>query len=307
VAESTSWFFAAALLLPAVAGAQAWVAPAGVGSFGLVAQTISNTGHRLTDGSLLPVGKSRNGATYGFIEYALTDRISIAGGIPLVFARYVSPDSAVGDRAVDACRCWQHGWQDVGITGRVNLINRAFGVTPSVTVTVPSHAYEYKGEAVVGRRLKEVTLAIDGGIRAGRLSRNLSLSGRYAYTVVERVLDLPNNRSNVTADATYAFGRRLAATGSAMWQRTHGGLRAGTGPPPPSAPLPWGEIATGELFDQHDRLLRDNNFRAGMTVSYSWTKVAAFVSFLSYLRGTDTHAGRALSTGFSIPFEIDRR
>jgi hypothetical protein len=295
------------LLLPVAADAQAWAPPAGVGSVGLSAQAISNSGHRLTDGSLLPVGRSRTAATYAFIDYALTDRISIAGGIPLVFARYVSPDPAVGDRAVDACRCWQHGWQDVGFTARVNLVNGGFGLTPSVTVAIPSHAYEYKGEAVVGRRLKELGIAIDGGIRASQLSPNLTISGRYAYTVVERVLDLPNNRSNVTADATYAIGRRLAATGSAVWQRTHGGLRAGTGPPPPIAPLPWGEIATDELFEQHDRLLRDNNFRAGVTVSYSWTRVETFVSFVSYLRGTDTHAGRALSTGVSVPFEIDRR
>jgi hypothetical protein len=218
-----------------------------------------------------------------------------------VFARYLGPGLAI--RPVDVCGCWQHAWQDVGVTGRINLVNRGFAVTPSIAVGVPSHAYEYKGEAVVGRRLKELTFGIDAGARVDRVIPDVSVSAHYAYSIVQRVLDLPNNRSNLTIDVTRAIGRRLAATGSAMWQRTHGGLKAGTRPPTPSDPPPWGE----GLLDQHDRLMRDNNVRAGVTVSYSWTRVETFVSFVSYLRGTDTHAGRALSTGFSVPFEVDRR
>ena len=59
----------------------------------------------------------------------------------------------------DECRCWQSGWQDFGFTARYNVINGAFALTPSVSVGVPSHDYEYRGEAVVGQRLKEVRIS----------------------------------------------------------------------------------------------------------------------------------------------------
>jgi len=301
----TALALAVMALMPASVAAQAWAAPAGTGSVGISTQAIWNTGHIATDGTKFPVGRSENAGVYAFGDYAITDRISIAGGLPYVFAKYVSTDAAVGDRPVDQCRCWQQAWQDVGLTARVNVLNGAFGLTPSVSIGVPSHAYEYRGEAVVGRRLKELTFAVDAGTRVDAVSEHLSISGRYAYAWVERPVDVPNNRSNLNVDGTFAFSRRLSVTGSALWQRTHGGLRTLNNPPPP--PFPWGEVTEGVLFDEHDRLLRDNYFRAGVTVSRSWSEFDAFVSYVHYISGGDTHAGRALSGGVSIPFEIARR
>lgn len=288
------------------AHAQAWAPPARTGSISLLYQAIAHDGHRLTDGTLLRVGRSRTAGVYVEGDYAFTDRLSMSVGLPYVFARYVGPDPAVGARAVDLCGCWNHALQDVNATARFNVLNGAFALTPSVGVVLPSHAYEYKGEAVVGRDLKEVRVGIDVGQRLDALSPRVSLTARYTYAVVERVLDVPNNRSNGSIDAAVALSRKASARVSYAWQRTHGGLRAGTGPPPPIAPLPWGEIATPALFEQHDRLLRDNYVGAGASVAYSFERLDVFAAYRSHFGGTDTHAVRAVTVGVSWPFEIGR-
>jgi hypothetical protein len=300
---------AAALCLacdPPGAAAQAWAPPAGTGSVSVVVETIENTGHLLTDGSLLPEGKSRTAGVYVEADLAVTDRLSVTAGVPYVFAKYLGPGPAVGDRVVDRCVCWQHDWQDIGASARFTLVNRAFALTPTVAIGLPTHAYAYQGEAVVGRGLREVRVGLNAGQRLDPISPGLAVSARYEYAIVERVLDIPNNRSNAALDVAYGSSRRWSARAFGLWQRTHGGLRAGTGPPPPIAPLPWGEIATAELFDEHDRLLRDNYFRAGAGASYSWNAIEIFGSYIGYVHGTDSHAGHVIAAGVSIPFELAR-
>jgi hypothetical protein len=50
-----------------------------------------------------------------------------------------------------------------------------------------------------------------------------------------------------------------------------------------------GEFTTDALFDQHDRLLRDNNVRVGGGLSYSLPRVDLFMSYLQF--------------GMSVPFQ----
>ena len=299
-----------ALLIAIAAGranAQAWVPPAGSGSVNFVVQTIDNTGHISPNGINLPIGKSHDASVYVEGEYALTDRFSVSLGVPYVFARYIGPDPTPGpQQPVDACHCWNHDWQDVGATARYSLVNGAFAVTPMVSIGAPSHGYVYRGEAVVGRNLKEVRLGVALGQRLDVLTPKLSVQGSYTYAIVQRVVDVPNNRSNAAVDGGFTVTRRLSVRGGLTWQRTHGGLRPGTGPPPVPDGYPWGEITTAELFAQHDRILRDNSVHAGFGASYSLGNVDLFASYLAFVSGTSTHAGRALTMGISWPFELSR-
>ena len=222
------------------AWAQAWVPPAGLGSVTVAVQTINNTGHTDTDGVFTRIGRSVNTRIDIEADYAFTDRLSLSAGLPFVFAKYVDPlpygppGSAVSDVPAgmipfpprDECRCWQSGWQDFGFTARYNLINGAFALTPSVSVGVPSHDYAFRGEAVVGQRLKEMRISVDAGQRLDAISPRLYVQGRYSYAFVERVLDdVPNNRSNATVEGGFLITRRLAVRGLLLWQRVHGGLR----------------------------------------------------------------------------------
>src|SRR5262245_13277311 len=286
--------------------AQAWVLPKGTGTISLVQQRLYNTGHRRIGGLLAKVGQSTNAALYVEGEYAFTDRLSVSAGIPYVFAKYTArnlPPPPIPVLSWDACHCWQSDWQDFGFTARYNLYNGAFALTPSVSFGVPSHDYEFRGEAVVGRNLKEVQFSIDAGQRLDSISENLSVQVRYSYAIVERPIDIPNNRSSARWQAAYQLTRKLSTYSFVAWQHTHGGLSFGS--PVPGAPLAFpGEVNTEELLFQHDRMMRDNYWHVGGGASYEFQHFDVFGSYTGYFAGTDTHAGRAFTAGISFPFEL---
>jgi len=287
------------------AAAQAWVPPRGVGSVSLTYQRIGTTGHRRFNGLLDERGQSINMGLYVEGEYAFTDRFSVSAGLPYVFAKYtatVPPPPPIPYPPGDQCHCWNGGWQDFGFTTRYNVVSGAFALTPSLSVGVPSRNYSYVGEAVVGRNLKEVRIAVDAGQRLDAISSKLSVQGRYSYAFVERVIDIPNNRSNATLEGAFLATRKLATRGLVSWQRTHGGLRFGSRT---SATLPFpGEVNTPERLAQHDRIMRDNYWHVGGGVSYSFPRMDVFASYTAFVGGTDTHAGKAFTVGISWPFQL---
>jgi hypothetical protein len=298
---------ACSIAAPGLASAQGWPGPAGTGSITVVFQTIENTGHFLADGSLLRDGKSRNAAVAIDVDYAVTDRLSLSAGIPYVFSKFIGPTSLGPVQPHDACRCWQSAVQDATIGARFALGGRPVAFTPSVAVVIPSHDYEFRGEAVPGRKLSEVRLGVAAGHRIDALSPRLSVQGSYSYAVVQRVLDVPNNRSNAAVQIGFSVNRAFEIHGSITWQRTHGGLRTGAGPPP-AAGYPYGGITTFERFVQHDRLLRDNSRHAAFGLTYASRRLGIdlFTSYVAFLGGTDTHAGRGLTAGVTWPFEWRR-
>lgn len=280
-----------ALVTAADAFAQAWVPPAGVGIVTVALQDIDNTGHRLEDGSFLPGYESRSRSVLLYLDYAFTDRLSISAGLPYVASRYRGVEPSFSGMPIDECRCWNHGWQDFGLTARYNLSNAAFALTPSISVGLPSHDYEFFGEAVLGRNLKEVQLSIDAGQRLDAISPRLSLSGRYSYAIVEKVIDVSNHRSMAAVEVGVLATRRFATRATFSWQRSHGGLRSP-------------DFETDEQFLQYDRLLRDSSFHIGGGAAYSLRRVDFFAAYTHYVRGTDTHTGRAFTTGISWPFQL---
>lgn len=262
------------------ATAQAWAPPAGQGWVTVAVQGIDNTGHVLRDGSTLAIGKSRNAALYVEAAYAVTDRLSLSAGVPFVFAKYLGPrfdPELPMVQPVDACYCWQNGLQDFGLTARFNVLNGPTGLTASASFGVPSHGDEHVGEAVVGRGLRELRLAVDVGRRLDFLSPRLALEGRYSYALVERVMDVSTNRSNASVELAFQPLDRLAVRAVVSRQVTHGGLRPGLEKPPPAG-YPWGEITTAELFREHDRLMRDDSWHVGAALTYALARADLFAS-----------------------------
>jgi hypothetical protein len=309
--EVPRWFalFTAAAFLMTAANdckAQAWVLPRGEGAIGFTYQRIDNTGHRRTNGFLLPHGLSLDMSLYFEAEYAFTDRLSIAAGLPYVFARYTDPNPPpppIPFLPRDQCRCWQSGWQDFAITARYNLVGGSsgtFALTPWVSFGVPTHDYDFRGEAALGRNLRETHIGIDVGRRLSAISSNLSVQAGYSYALVEKVMGISSNRSNGRVQAGYAVNRKLQVYGRGFWQRTHGGLRFGS-PSPADLEFP-GEVNTPDLLYEHDRLLRDNYWHVGGGLAYSFPRVDVFASYVAFVAGTDTHAGRALTISFVVPF-----
>jgi hypothetical protein len=283
---------------------QAWPAPEGTGAVNFTYQFIDNTGHTFTDGSLIPDGKSRNMSLFVEGDYAVTDRLSITAGLPYVMSKYLGPNPPpppVPYLPNEQCGCWSHGIQDFALTARYNLVNSRFGVTPSVSVGAPTHDYEFRGEAAIGMHLRELRLNMDAGARLDAISPNLSLQGRYTYAIVEKAAGVSHNRTHLTGEAAYIFARKFQIRGFVTHQTTHGGLKFGSLPPTDlEAP---GEVDTPERLFQHDRLLKDNNWRVGGGVAYSLPSMDVFGSYVDYTKSTDGHAGRVFSFGVSFPFE----
>ena len=269
--------------------AQAWVPPANIGFVTIAYQHIINTGHRLQDGSFLPGFESSSRSMVVNFDYAVTDRFSFSVGLPYVAAKYEGPEPSVFGLELDECRCWNHGWQDVSATARYNVRNGAFALTPSVSFGIPSHDYAAVGEAAVGRNLREVSVTLDAGQRLDAISDRLSVSGRYSYAMVEQVDDVSNNRSNFGVEVAVRASRKTSARVAFTGQRTHGGLRS--------------TEFTEDNFLLFDRILKDNSFHIGGGFTYSLPRSDLFISYTHYVSGTDTHAGRAVSFGFSVPFE----
>jgi hypothetical protein len=288
--------------------AQAWVLPRGEGIITFTYQRIDITGHRRTNGLLVPRGASLDMSLYLEAEYAFTKRLSISGGLPYVFAKYTDPSPAPSPIPFlpnDQCRCWQSGWQDFAIAARYNVVGAssgAFALTPSVSVGVPSHGYNFRGEAALGRNLREVRVGIDVGRRLDVFSRSFSIQGGYSYAIVEKVMGISTNRSNARMELDHLIKGKLALRGEALWQRTHGGLRFGS-PQPPGLIFP-GEVNTAELLYQHDRLMRDNYWHAGGGLAYSFPRFDVFAGYVAFVGGSDTHAGRALTISVVVPFRV---
>ena len=295
-------FVIAAMMHARTAAAQAWVLPERTGAVTFVWQRIDHAGRMTNDGTRRPVGKAVNFGVDVELDYAFTDRWSVSSSLPFVMSKFTDPNPPpppipFGD--VDACRCWQNEFADFGLTTRYNLINvnRTFMVTPFAGVTIPSHAYDYAGEAVVGRRLKELRVGAYVGQGFDRLFNGVFVEAGYGYSFVERVLDVPNNRSNGSMLVGFALPRGWSTRFLTLWQRTHGGLRF------------LDEVAVPEFperLTEFHRMLRDNSLRTGAGVSYVRGGWDFSTSMLFTARGSNAHDIHVFSVTAGRAFEIGR-
>ncbi len=279
------------LAVPHIVSAQAWVAPAKVGSVNVVFQNVDHTSHILDDGSQLDGFDSVSRGVLVEVDYAVTNRFSFNIGVPYIGARYLGPEPSFFGLPIDDCRCWNTGFQDLSVTARYNVFNKGFALTPSVSYGYPTNDYPFFGEAAIGRNLNEFRLAVDLGYRVDPISPRFSIAGRYSYAFVEQVLDISNDRSNASLSFDYLFTRKFTGSVQFYWQRSHGGLKSS-------------EFETEEEWVQFDRLLKDNSFHIGASFGYRFPRLDAFVSYVEFVSGTDTHLGRAVTAGISIPFQL---
>jgi len=302
----TSVVAAALASVPSTVGAQAFTLPQGVGALTVAWQYIDNTGHRNSNGDLVKVGQSVSTGVLFEMDYGVTDRLSGTIGVPYIFAKYTGgvPPPIIPYLPVDTCHCWHSTFQDISLTARYRLGDDPWAVTPLVRYVQPTHDYNYRGEAVVGRDLRELQFGVNAGVRLVGLLPGASLQAGYVYSFVQKILNVPNDRSNVSLSIGYAATRRLYFHADGYWQKTHGGLRIGSGTGDPF--FPPGEVNTPELLHEHDRILKDNYRHAGGGLSYSLGAFDVFASISKYVSGTDTHNGQAYTAGMTWYFNLSR-
>jgi hypothetical protein len=294
---------AACLLRSLPASAQALTPPAGVGAVTLGSQVVFNTGHRLTDGTLIKGGQSTDVSIFAEVEYGFTNRLAVSMSLVYVFAKYTDqnpPPPFFPYLQVDSCHCWNSALQDFGFSALYRFGDDPWAVTPVVRFVVPSHDYDTRGEAVVGRNLFEAQVGLATALRLASVLPKATLQAGYVYSFVEEAAGVSHDRSNGYVTFGYAVTRRLYLLADARWQVTYGGLRFGS---PTGDPFfPPGEINTPDLVAEHDRLLRDNYWRVGGGLSYSMGDFDAFAAVSKYVSGTDTHDGWAYTVGLTYYF-----
>ncbi len=292
-------------LTPSRLPAQAFTPPQGVGAVTVAWQYVDNLGHIYSDGFFAARGQSVTTSLDLELDYGVTDRFAVTFEVPYVFAKYTGTLPAPSNLPRDNCRCWHSSLQDFSWTARYRFGDDRWAVTPLARYVRPSHDYEYKGEAVVGRDLWEAQAGFNVATKLGFLPR-ASVQAGYTYAFVEKVLDIKLDRSNAFVDIGYALTGRLYAHANGLWQRTHGGLRAGslTGHP---FPLP-GELGPpgGDRFVQRDRILRVNNWKVGGGLAYSLGPVDVFASITNVVQGTDSHRSQTYTVGATWYFDLSR-
>ncbi len=296
---------AALAIVPSPLAAQAFTLPQGVGAVTVAWQYVDNLGHLLSDGYYVARGQSVTTSLDLELDYGVTDRLSATFEVPYVWAKYTGTLPSQSNLPRDNCRCWHSALQDFTLAARYRLGDDRWAVTPLVRYVRPSHDYEYKGEAVVGRDLWEAQVGVSVATKLGFVPR-ASFQAGYTYAFVEKVLDIKLDRSNAFVDIGYALTRRLYVHANGLWQHTHGGLRAGsvTGNP---FPFP-GELGPpgSERFGQRDRILRVNNWKVGGGLAYSVGPTDVFASITNVVQGTDSHRSQAYTVGATWYFGLSK-
>jgi hypothetical protein len=283
----------ALLLVPASAAAQAFTPPPRVGSVTLAWQWVDNTGHLLTDGTLLPRGQSVTTSLLAEIDFGVTERFAATASVPFVFARYTGGLPPFSGLELDSCRCWNQSFQDLSMSARYRFGDEFWALTPQLRYVQPTHDYPYHGEAVVGPNLRQLLLSVNGAWRTAALPK-ASVQAGYTYTLAQSTVDgIRPNRSNVSMTFGYALTRSLYVHGGALAQKNHNGLTA------------FGIfVAPPDQAAQADRLLKMRYWHMTGGVSYSSRFADLFFSVGPYVWGRDTHDGIAYTVGSTWYFDF---
>jgi hypothetical protein len=274
--------------------AQAFVPPKGEGTVAVTYQNYYTTGHFDVQGR-----KNKNGATHTKavvteLDYALTDTLGLTVTLPFVASKYtgsasyfVGPFETFAGPLDDGA---YHGaFQDIHIEVRRMFAAGPVTVTPLVGASFPTHDYVTVGEAVPGRRRRELQLGASAGVSLDPVLPGVSVHARYAYGAAERVQGFPATRSTIDLEGGYAATSRVGVRGLVSWQIRH------KGPRPPELQQDW---------KSHDRFIVSGYVNVGGGASISLRRsTEIYALWIATIAGHDgAHVSRTLAVGLSWSF-----
>lgn len=274
--------------------AQAFVPPKGEGTVSVTYQNYYATGHFDVQGRENKNGATHTKALVTELDYALTDTIGLTVTLPFVASKYtgaasyfVGPFETFPGPLDDGP---YHGaFQDVRIEIRRMFVAGPVTVTPLVGASFPTHDYETVGEAVPGRRRRELQLGASAEASLDPVLPGVAVHARYAYAAAERVQGFPATRSNIDLEGGRAVTSRVGLRGLASWQIRH------KAPRPPELQQDW---------KNHDRFLVSSYLNLGGGVSISLPRSTELYGlWIATVAGKDgAHVSRTLAVGLSWSF-----
>jgi hypothetical protein len=244
------------------AGAQqAWLAPKGEASLSLGFSHLFATEHRDYQGNPAAPGDMLWNSIVSDLSYSITDRLGVRVGLPFVISKYDGqfqhPPIAGRENLDDGA--WRGTFQDFLAEVRFRATQGAIAVTPFVSLTVPSHYYEYYGHPAAGTKLVEGQVGVAAGRLLDPLLPNAYVQVRGLFGMPEKVLGISHDRSQLSFDVGYLLGSAFTVRALGVWQKTYGGWRE---------PIDW-PAPTSPEFQVHDQVRRAEYLRLGGAVSYA--------------------------------------
>jgi hypothetical protein len=282
------------LLSPSLVRAQAWLPTKGEGAVGLTFGGYGFDGHFDGTGRRIPYGGTQALSLAGDVTYGVTDRFAVTASLPYVTSKFTGTfPKGVLLGPLDIDRNYHGDFQDFRGELRFMALTGDLALTPFVGLNLPSHNYEVVGEAVPGKRTKELYLGMAAGRSLDPLLDKAYVQARYSFSFVERVV--PNvdtlDRSNIDLELGYSATSRLSVRAFGAWQVTHGGLDLED------------MFSRPDLFRTHDRATRTNYFNLGVGMTFQATaRVELFTAFVKTISGENAHQARSLYLGAAFWF-----
>lgn len=289
-----------AALIVLVAGAdpllaQPWVPPAGHGTVSMTYQNYYVTGHFDLQGRRNDNGATHSRALVAELDLGLTDAIALTVSLPYIASRYTGPDfylvggiptfpGPLDDRKY-------HGaFQDLRVEGRRMFLAGPVAWAPLAGVVLPTHAYETRGEAVPGKRRRELQLGAALGADLHRVLPRTYVYARYAWAVAERNHGFPSVRSTIDLEGGHELTDRLAVRGAVAWQVRHRG--------------PTLDELEAHDWEGHDRFIVPSYVNVGGGASVRITRAAELsASWTATVSGKGgAHVGRMFAIGATWSF-----
>lgn len=277
---------------------QAFVPNKGQMDIGLGYQFINVRDHAYTHGEQADRGHIRNQAVNADVTFGLTQRMALSVSLPLIMGKYVGafPHPTSLDNGK-----YHATFADFNVNLRYNLIHKPLVLTPEFTVILPSHTYTTYAHSAPGRDLRAYRVGMNVARRLDPILPKAVIQGRYSYSFVQTLFNIPHNESNAAWEFDYFLGSRLTLLGLGTWQHIHGGVETFVDVPN-SVTFPPEQVA------HHDRLLATRHLDLGgglaVSVRESITLYATAITSVRYENGHRTYLG--LSTGVSYTFKPGR-
>lgn len=276
--------------------AQPWVPSSGEGTLSITYQNYYVTGHFDRQGRENKNGATHSKALFAELDVGLTETIALTVSLPFIASKYTGPDVYEVEGIptfpgrLDKDRTYHGAFQDLRVEARRMFLEGPLALTPFAAVTVPSHDYETKGEAVPGKGRRELQLGASVGADLHPLVARTYVHARYGYAVAEKRRGFPSVRSLIDVEGGHDVTSRVSLRGLLAWQIRHRG--------PTVAQL------AAHDWEGHDRFIVSGYFNVGggasMRVTRSMELSAVWIATLSGKSGA--HVARMLAMGATWSF-----
>ena len=264
------------LSAPSAVCAQPWTPPQGQGSVSVLYHHIFVEDHLFAGGVPRDVGHIRSHAVSVDLDFAVTDRLAVRAVLPYVSAAFEHGREHQPDGPNS-----HSGLQDFRAEVRYSTREFPVAVAPFVTVTIPTHDYEFFAHSAIGLNMMELQV----GTYLGILKGPVSLQGRGAFGVYERVAGHRRTRTNFDAELALHPSSNLRVFLFQAGQISHDGVE-----------LPFDDIQAlmrAPWWRHHDQIGRAHVLNGGGGVSVALTdSLSMYGSFVTTLAGANTHAAK---------------